>query len=214
MWEFCFLELLTFMCFLTCTLCCLLAGDSVPDVGSPSLLYYQTSLVEVPDHLVCLLCHHSIHILPGHSQAPGLHYTQVRPRLSTPVWHTFLITLMPTDTVLCATNQSLTTLFQLDFSITVWITSVLFSFRSNNQTISVSFRLVYKWFLLLYKISYAIGIAGYSIVMFTLFGINLIFRYVQHFFCHFVTWSASVIVCWFSRQMLWCQGKICEIIGL
>lgn len=43
---------------------------------------------------------------------------------------------------------------------------------------SCCFRLVYKWFLLLYKISYATGIAGYSVVMFTLFGINLIFRYV------------------------------------
>uniref|UniRef100_A0A8C6T522 Ring finger protein 121 n=1 Tax=Neogobius melanostomus TaxID=47308 RepID=A0A8C6T522_9GOBI len=43
----------------------------------------------------------------------------------------------------------------------------------NPQTTRV---LVYKWFFLLYKISYAIGIAGYSVVMFTLFGINLIFR--------------------------------------
>lgn len=42
----------------------------------------------------------------------------------------------------------------------------------------VSGRLVYKWFLLLYKISYATGIVGYTVVMFTLFGINLIFRYV------------------------------------
>lgn len=38
--------------------------------------------------------------------------------------------------------------------------------------------MVYKWFLLLYKISYATGIVGYTVVMFTLFGINLIFRYV------------------------------------
>jgi RING finger protein 121 len=37
-------------------------------------------------------------------------------------------------------------------------------------------RLVYKWFLLLYKISYGTGIVGYTVVMFTLFGINLIFR--------------------------------------
>lgn len=37
-------------------------------------------------------------------------------------------------------------------------------------------RLVYKWFLLLYKLSYTTGIVGYSVVMFTLFGINLIFR--------------------------------------
>ncbi|MGH0186907.1 UNVERIFIED_CONTAM: hypothetical protein FKN15_022828 [Acipenser sinensis] len=37
-------------------------------------------------------------------------------------------------------------------------------------------RLVYKWFLLLYKMSYATGIVGYSAIMFTLFGVNLIFR--------------------------------------
>ncbi|XP_026577401.1 RING finger protein 121 [Pseudonaja textilis] len=37
-------------------------------------------------------------------------------------------------------------------------------------------RLVYKWFLLIYKISYATGIVGYMAVMFTLFGFNLLFR--------------------------------------
>ncbi|XP_058041257.1 E3 ubiquitin ligase RNF121 isoform X2 [Ahaetulla prasina] len=37
-------------------------------------------------------------------------------------------------------------------------------------------RLVYKWFLLIYKISYATGIVGYMAVMFTLFGLNLLFR--------------------------------------
>ncbi|KAG8137157.1 putative RING finger protein [Naja naja] len=36
-------------------------------------------------------------------------------------------------------------------------------------------RLVYKWFLLIYKISYATGIVGYMAVMFTLFGLNLLF---------------------------------------
>uniref|UniRef100_A0A8C9L3E6 Ring finger protein 121 n=1 Tax=Pavo cristatus TaxID=9049 RepID=A0A8C9L3E6_PAVCR len=37
-------------------------------------------------------------------------------------------------------------------------------------------RLVYKWFLLIYKMSYATGIVGYMAVMFTLFGLNLLFR--------------------------------------
>ncbi|XP_077307175.1 E3 ubiquitin ligase RNF121 [Lithobates pipiens] len=37
-------------------------------------------------------------------------------------------------------------------------------------------RLVYKWFLLLYKMSYATGIVGYIAVMFTLFGLNFLFR--------------------------------------
>lgn len=38
------------------------------------------------------------------------------------------------------------------------------------------YRLVYKWFLLIYKISYATGIVGYMAVMFTLFGLNLLFK--------------------------------------
>ena len=37
-------------------------------------------------------------------------------------------------------------------------------------------RLVYKWFLLLHKTSYGMGIIGYIIMMLTLFGFNLIFR--------------------------------------
>lgn len=56
----------------------LVAGDSVPDVGSTSLLYYQTSLVEVSYHLVYLLCHHSLRLFPCYTQAPGLHYTEVK----------------------------------------------------------------------------------------------------------------------------------------
>ncbi|KAL5012036.1 hypothetical protein ScPMuIL_010587 [Solemya velum] len=35
-------------------------------------------------------------------------------------------------------------------------------------------RLVYKWFLLVFRISYVAGIVGYLIVMFTLLGLNLI----------------------------------------
>uniref|UniRef100_V9L4T1 RING finger protein 175 n=1 Tax=Callorhinchus milii TaxID=7868 RepID=V9L4T1_CALMI len=37
-------------------------------------------------------------------------------------------------------------------------------------------RMVYKWFLLIYKLSYAVGIIGYLAVMFTMFGFNLFFR--------------------------------------
>ncbi|CAH1159808.1 unnamed protein product [Phaedon cochleariae] len=35
-------------------------------------------------------------------------------------------------------------------------------------------RLVYKWFLLLYKLSYVLGIIGYLIMMVTFFGLNLV----------------------------------------
>lgn len=63
-------------------LVCPVAGDPVPDVGSSSLLYYQTPLVEVPDHLVYLLCHHSLRLLPRHPQAAGMHHTKVELQLN------------------------------------------------------------------------------------------------------------------------------------
>lgn len=37
------------------------------------------------------------------------------------------------------------------------------------------FRLVYKWFLLLHKLSYVLGIVGYFVILFTLMGFNMIF---------------------------------------
>jgi len=33
---------------------------------------------------------------------------------------------------------------------------------------------MYKWFYLIYKISYAIGIVGYAVIMLTLFGFNIL----------------------------------------
>lgn len=38
------------------------------------------------------------------------------------------------------------------------------------------FRMVYKWFLLIYKLSYAVGVLGYLAIMFTMFGFNVFFR--------------------------------------
>ncbi|KAM6268213.1 RING finger protein 175 [Spheniscus humboldti] len=37
-------------------------------------------------------------------------------------------------------------------------------------------QLVYKWFLLIYKLSYAVGIVGYLAIRFTMFGFNLFSR--------------------------------------
>lgn len=37
-------------------------------------------------------------------------------------------------------------------------------------------RMVYKWFLLIYKLSYAVGVLGYLAIMFTMFGFNVFFR--------------------------------------
>lgn len=39
-----------------------------------------------------------------------------------------------------------------------------------------SLRMVYKWFLLIYKLSYAVGVLGYLAIMFTMFGFNVFFR--------------------------------------
>ena len=41
-------------------------------------------------------------------------------------------------------------------------------------------RLVYKWFLLVYKISYFIGIVGYVIMMATFMGLYLFFGTKPH----------------------------------
>ena len=43
-----------------------------------------------------------------------------------------------------------------------------------------NFRLVYKWFLLLYKVSYFIGILGYIIMMATFMGFYLFFGVKPH----------------------------------
>ncbi len=42
--------------------------------------------------------------------------------------------------------------------------------------LSVFVRMVYKWFLLIYKLSYAVGVLGYLAIMFTMFGFNVFFR--------------------------------------
>lgn len=41
---------------------------------------------------------------------------------------------------------------------------------------SLIHKLVYKWFLLIYKLSCAIGIVGDVAIIFTMFGFNLFFR--------------------------------------
>ncbi|XP_015306425.3 RING finger protein 175 isoform X4 [Macaca fascicularis] len=39
-----------------------------------------------------------------------------------------------------------------------------------------AWKLVYKWFLLIYKLSYAFGVVGYLAIMFTMCGFNLFFK--------------------------------------
>ena len=52
-------------------------------------------------------------------------------------------------------------------------------------------RLVYKWFLLIYKISYFVGIFGYIIMMATFLGLNLIFGVTPK------TWMDLGLMCMF-----------------
>lgn len=38
------------------------------------------------------------------------------------------------------------------------------------------YRLVYKWFLLIYKLSYTFGVVGYLAIIFSLSGLHLFFK--------------------------------------
>ncbi|XP_042667320.1 RING finger protein 121 isoform X4 [Centrocercus urophasianus] len=65
--------------------------------------------------------------------------------------------------------------------LVVWVlfsaVTAFVTFRATRKPlVQTTPRLVYKWFLLIYKMSYATGIVGYMAVMFTLFGLNLLFR--------------------------------------
>nr|XP_058161867.1 E3 ubiquitin ligase RNF121 isoform X3 [Dasypus novemcinctus] len=65
--------------------------------------------------------------------------------------------------------------------LAIWIlfsaVTAFVTFRATRKPlVQTTPRLVYKWFLLIYKISYATGIVGYMAVMFTLFGLNLLFK--------------------------------------
>ncbi|XP_001632498.3 RING finger protein 121 isoform X2 [Nematostella vectensis] len=49
-------------------------------------------------------------------------------------------------------------------------------YKATRQPVSTTTpRLVYKWFYSVHKVTYALGIAGYLVIMFTLLGLNLMF---------------------------------------
>ncbi len=56
--------------------------------------------------------------------------------------------------------------------------AVLYSINSKTKLFDFC-RMVYKWFLLIYKLSYAVGVIGYLAIMFTMFGFNIFFRCVH-----------------------------------
>lgn len=49
-------------------------------------------------------------------------------------------------------------------------------------------RLVYKWFYLIHKISYGMGLAGYFVMMATIMGLNVIFSASPH------TWMDAALM--------------------
>ncbi|KAK2184828.1 hypothetical protein NP493_251g02049 [Ridgeia piscesae] len=64
--------------------------------------------------------------------------------------------------------------------IIIWsifsVITAFIAFRATRKPLSGSTpRLVYKWFLMLYKMSYTIGLIGYFTIMLTLFGLNVLF---------------------------------------
>ncbi|XP_064636124.1 E3 ubiquitin ligase Rnf121-like isoform X2 [Lineus longissimus] len=55
------------------------------------------------------------------------------------------------------------------------INGYISSLASRTRIAGTTPRKVYTWFVIIYKISYALGIVGYCVIMFTLFGLNLLF---------------------------------------
>ncbi|XP_074650660.1 E3 ubiquitin ligase Rnf121-like [Tubulanus polymorphus] len=64
--------------------------------------------------------------------------------------------------------------------ISIWfifsiITAYITFIATRHPIAGTAPRKVYTWFVIIYKLSYALGIVGYCVIMFTLFGLNLLF---------------------------------------
>ncbi|XP_070281633.1 E3 ubiquitin ligase RNF121 isoform X5 [Myotis yumanensis] len=95
--------------------------------------------------------------------------------------------------------------------LVIWIffsaVTAFVTFRATRKPlVQTTPRLVYKWFLLIYKISYATGIVGYMAVMFTLFGLNLLFNSTASQACLPNTSRTACVPCVGSRS-LWMSVK-------
>ena len=82
------------------------------------------------------------------------------------------------------------------------------------------FRYVYKWFLLIYKISYFVGICGYVIMMATFLGLHFFFgknelRTVQNKFLHLQIWPIDLYGMytrsWHNANSLIAKFNQCEV---
>lgn len=97
-----------------------------------------------------------------------------------------------------------------------------FSFRKN---LTLKFwlfnRLVYKWFLLIYKVSYGFAVVGYFLIMLTFLGVNTLLlippqviirkvnlaNFLQIFLIDFTWYWNITYVLW---TLLWCTWKGCS----
>ncbi|CAG0892551.1 unnamed protein product [Cyprideis torosa] len=77
---------------------------------------------------------------------------------------------------LCLSLQNHWWRFVLSWVLFSLVTTLILRKASEKPLGRTTPRTVYKWFLLLHKASYGMGIIGYVIMMLTLFGFNLIFR--------------------------------------
>lgn len=148
------------------------AGDSGPDVGGSAVLHHQTVLVEVPVHVGHVLRRHQLRHLQSHSQAAVLQDAQVRRSAPAALCsRLFLGTNKTFQYVNWGQNLSL---FKSQNSCNDQ--SIKIILITDQSCPFVFFRMVYKWFLLIYKLSYAVGVLGYLAIMFTMFGFNVFFR--------------------------------------
>ncbi|KFM78190.1 RING finger protein 121, partial [Stegodyphus mimosarum] len=66
--------------------------------------------------------------------------------------------------------------FIITWAIFTLLTCIVISRALQKPIAGMTPRLVYKWFYLIYMISYGLGVVGYIIVLLTLLGVNLMFR--------------------------------------
>uniref|UniRef100_H2ZFP1 RING-type domain-containing protein n=1 Tax=Ciona savignyi TaxID=51511 RepID=H2ZFP1_CIOSA len=66
--------------------------------------------------------------------------------------------------------------FIITWIIYTIITSIVIMKARKRPLSGTTPRLVYRWFLLLFRISYTVGVFGYVLVMLTMMGVNLMFR--------------------------------------
>ena len=145
-------------------------SEAVTSPCSPSVCWFQVGVQDLPDPL------HSGHYGLSHYHAHRLcvHFRWVYK------WFLLIYKIIFTADIrdCCVTMPTIFVLISDGCT-----RSARFATQRTSQTAvaspcsssCVDFRWVYKWFLLIYKISYTAGITGYLVIMFTIFGLNILF---------------------------------------